>query len=237
MALLSGCCLICLLLGAVSGVSARYVTETSGAAFKTVFALNKILTNTFVVDPDKEPDPDGGQTSDLLYGAEGEDGTIDETKINEYTLGQLSDVEFSVRNDTDQPMLVTFDFCVCLNDTFRGTSTFVITSGKNSQNSVSGTFVFDTPSDSTQVQLSKGSLAYTKKVWFITLSYYYYTANINPQSLQGDSDAVVNGFVLQPGESDSYTITCTYDGVTGSDSLYACYSSIRIHATPYTPLS
>ena len=216
---------VLLLLCSVTSVWARYTLVTTGSAFDTKFELTTVTSadGSFVVD-DKT-----GQTSNPLWGAaDGESGAVDTSKVEEYSLSKLQNVTFSIYNNTEQAMLVTFDFVICLKNNFSGSIGFSITNTANS-GVVSGSFVAS-GGGGTNIQMTKGSRAYKLDQWPM----YYWSATVNPKTLLGDTEQMRAGFVVPAGQTAVYAVTCDYNGADASRfGAYACYSSVKISAVPY----
>lgn len=244
--------LACACFIAAPNVSAKYVLDSTGTAWQLIFSAFEIVTDAFVINNEN------GQTSEKLWGAMADDGST--SYKEDYTLGKLSNVEFSVLNNTDKQMLITFEMTVCIadykviswfGDTDLGNSAhymdFVIkNTSLTENNSLEGEFVkkgaagHDNSLANVELEKDESEKAYSNTIIIVKYDYYYYNGVANPQNiLIADAEKAIlsEAFVIDPGETFSYNMSTTYRSPTGSDSVASTYASIKMIAVPYTPAS
>lgn len=226
----------------------RYTLETNGTLAKLSF-LTQTLIGSFVVDNTTEwvTDTTTGtttSTSDNLYGAESDSGSI--SYQDGYKLDTLTDGEvFTVHNNYEEDIKIKLEISVCLG-LFQNPIPFTILiadgDSDNSNNkaikgelyatgvTVSGDYNYT-------AEMTKGTEGlYTN--WGVT--YYEYTSTVDPAVAVTKDGAAINGttasdFVLKGGQNSSLTFSLildySYDGLGGFLENYIaknCYASIKV---------
>lgn len=164
-----------------------------------------------------------------------------------YELTEAVNISFPAYNASDTPMLICFDIAMCMNMSVSGswsTNTITIEGTKNEvSGTVTGSFSQDysgEPSDiSSGLTVTKSEQVQYEgaDAWFLVQlasgDYYLYNAYLNTYTIITDNDAnnnsgETNCFILNPGESATYSISVSGAGEIAE--LDKIYSSINLVA-------
>lgn len=233
----------------------RYNNTVYGVAWDIYFSNKTIDTDTFHISNDSfvKVDPETGEenildkiSSENLWGAKGNiTDWEDSNQRSPYKVGNLSNTEFSLKNNSNNNLLVTFKIAVCAPDAILGDNDiikipFTITN-INTNASIKGSLTNGTLSDSTFVSLIKGEHLYTATSKVLGLfsrdyDYYEYTGLVNPASIKEISAPTASnleGFVIPADSNITYTFVLSVDFSVGLEnwtggSTESIYSSIEI---------
>lgn len=205
--------------------SAKYTPSYWGVAWASRFSILQVNSVGFVIE-----DPTGDESGHLWGAGEEADGYN-----STYNLGNLQEVAFSIYNGTSQKMLITFDISMFYID-FDKSVPFTITNTVTNE-SLRGTFITKANATTTkEVKMTRSASAYYTELFFF--NYYKYSCTADPSKMLTTDDELnilENSFVIDAGETITFSMTVDYSGLFGNNSLYACYSSIQMNATPYNP--
>ena len=185
------------------------------------------------------------KTSDNLWGAADENGEVTNvTQARENLLKAYTPFEIGVNNQTDdkstpenegKDLLISFRITLCLapsliegnRPSYPFQDAYTIT--KNGETIGSGNIYFPAGDTTGNVVLEKGEYAFSKTIIFFKTDYYYYTATIDPSTIEGFD---IEKFVVHASDPiASFVLAVSH---TQSNDT-ACFAKIEIIATEYPP--
>lgn len=188
------------------------------------------------------------KTSENLWGAADESGKVtDAAQARKNLLVNYNPFEIGVQNNSDDPLteenegfdlLISFKITFCLAPSLidENEVTFwsypfqdAYTISKNGEVIGSGNIYYPFGEQTSgNVELEKGELAFKSDGW-LRREYYYYTAVIEPDKIDGFD---VEKFVVAPSEdTTSFVIAIAHE----QDNDTACFASIEVIVREYTP--
>lgn len=226
--------ILCISMIALPISFAKYVSGSTGIAWQTYFTkFDFVSENTFVIK-------DGNSISKHIWGQDPDedgDGKISDPGLSggNYSIQNAVTREFNVYNDSDTPMVVNFLVMYCTPD-FGSTALKFTIKNNFTNESFTGSFVkaAGNPIVDSEVVVEMASEPSYSRWAFVTIDYYLFTAKIETKNiLNSNVDVLENSFVLQQGESSSYSIEVDFSGVADYINLGSCYATIRMTVEPY----
>lgn len=234
---------------------AKYFVHLNGLVWVSNYTDSLKVGNSFVIEtiePSKSESVWGGATT--------EDGKL-ESPNSDYTMGKLDEVEMSVYNNTDVPMLISFEItCYIIDDSWLSAiNTFNIY--------IVNTYVYDeyvSPGDNVNGATTEEKLNFSvvrnenektdSNVYFEKLTgdeadsytqigglltYHRRRGFIKPNEISTLSNVdLLENFVVEPGEMFKYHMRVYFDErilIGGSgDSWWSTYATIKLISEPYT---
>ena len=229
----------------------KYTASSFGVAWKTNFSNFAIVGDLFAITK-----PEGEESGKIWGAPVNEQGIPDAATRDEFSLGELNELEMSVYNGTNVRMIVTFEIelffqninnvtlfkMFLVNTTLHPDYVMPDLADNNEawNTKIEGeTLEADIITSGTagegQVLLNRNpNLSYVATL----IRYYQHIGTVDPRSpgLVDDISTLEEEYVLDPGEAFDYHLRVRFiEWLFGNlyDSFNSAYSSIKITATPY----
>lgn len=239
------CCLSVFLF--VSPTFAKFHSITTGTLYGTFFSDFAIIATEFVVGGENYDSETGTQVSDNLWGLS-QDNSDDLDSLpsnNNFILKNLSSVQFSAYNDTNDDLLITFVLCLYMQNNKSGTLTLGAKNieATSDESKLSGSVtkprvVFGSAPDltSNEFETRKGTDTVTESYileyqqYYITIDPQLYYSKVNTLEESKEKQYIEQYFVIKPKERKSFNISSVYsENLNISNS----YSTIKMVSKKY----
>lgn len=227
---------------------AKYTESSTGFLYSTTFTDKKMVATEYIIK-DTET---GIDTSDNLWGDEIKPGD-NLTANGSFNMNNLSHVEFSVSNPTDQKMYISFVIEFYANPSTNFTINSTV---RNKESAITESYLTDVVK---QTESNNPTISYYTSIVkdssntananfiFINAQYYRYILTIDPIDYftkfgsggltEQEKKYIEDYYVLDKYDIQSFFMETTYDGtkIFGYDLvIYNTYSTIKMIAKPYT---
>ena len=205
-----------LLIAIVPVTNGKYVNNYKGVSGNITFSDFEINTDTFIVTDESKLE------SDVLWGTQLGGSESD------YRLTMLQNVEFSIINTLNTPLLVMFKIEYALS-VYRRDIPIQVTN-ISTHDTLYATFTTN-PNANGEISHNDGGMVSWEYVCKPTLDPRLMLTEKGNTNTLVTNEVLMRSFVLEKGESATYAFTATYSGL----SWFSDFKVVKFSTTPYNP--